>query len=408
MDIRKDNGVSPVIATVLLLALSVVLIALVAVVVMAGVSSFTPVENKVVGFTVEVNATNNSALITPVSGTDRPFMESYRVYTNNGHWDSSDAGELTVPEFNSTVTYVNIVGNFTDHVTALVFSGKVVVEGGVVIVVSPYYVVGSDGYNTTTEFADSFNDWYNTYYNTGLHPGDPGYDVVDDQFGNGLEFNNDLPIIIGNLPITISSGNIRDLTNNFRISVSGGGNFTRAPGYESALFVINLSKVKIEEGALILDGMGLPATHPALEIIGSSELSIENGGDLLVKNNINSNGTGGGIYNEGTITIKNPGSLVLTGNEAYIGGGIYNAGTIDINKDGILTITGNEAYNGGGIYNTGSITRHSQGDALITANHAIHYGGGVYSYTWVPFTLTQVYSNTADGNPITNNFYIGH
>ena len=132
------------------------------------------------------------------------------------------------------------------------------------------------------------------------------------------------------------------------------------------------------------------------------------GGDLLVRNNINSNGTGGGIYNEGTITIKNPGSFLVTGNEAYIGGGIYNAGTIAINKDGILTITGNEAYNGGGIYNTGSITRHSQGDALITSNHAINYGGGVYSYTFIPLTLTHVYSNTADGNPSTNNFYIGH
>lgn len=401
MDNSKDNGVSPVIATVLLLALSVVLIALVAAVVMAEVNSFTPVENKVVGFTVEVNATNNTALITPVAGTDLPFLESYRVYTNNGHWDSPDAQGIRVPDFNSTVTYVNIVGNFTDRVTALVFSGKVVIEGGIVVVVSPYYIVGENGYNSISEFVDSFNDWYHAYY-----PYATGDAAETD--GNGIEFVNDLPIIVGDEPITISSGNIGGIQNNFRISITGGGNFTRAPGYESALFVINLSKVKVEDGALILDGMGLPATHPALEIIGSSELSIENGGDLLVRNNINSNGTGGGIYNEGTITIKNPGSFLVTGNEAYIGGGIYNAGTIAINKDGILTITGNEAYNGGGIYNTGSITRHSQGDALITSNHAINYGGGVYSYTFVPLTLTHVYSNTADGNPSTNNFYIGH
>ena len=130
----KDNGVSPVIGTILLVALSIILVSLVSVSVMSAVGSFTPVENKVVGFTVQVNASNNSALVTPVSGTDLPFLLSYRVYTDNGHWDKPDAGSLTVPNFNSAVTYVNIVGNFTDEVTGLVFSGKVVVEGGVAVV----------------------------------------------------------------------------------------------------------------------------------------------------------------------------------------------------------------------------------------------------------------------------------
>ena len=329
----KDNGISPVIATILLVALSIILVSLVSVSVMSAVGSFTPVENKVVGFTVQVNASNNSALITPVSGTDLPFLLSYRVYTNNGHWDKSDAGNITVPMFNSSVTYVNIVGNFTDRITALVFSGKVVVEGGVVVVeptvtptptpTSTYYEVGNASYNSTSDFIDSFNDWYHDYY-----PNATGNAVI--VAGDGMNFVNDLPIIIGNQPITISGDNIDGInTNNFRIIISGGGNFTRAPGYGLPLFIFDVKTTKIEQGTLILDGMGEPATHAAIEVRTGSELSIENGGNIVVKNNFNLNGNGGGIYNEGTITIKNGGSLVVTGNKAFNGGGIYSTGSIN-------------------------------------------------------------------------------
>ena len=422
MDKNKDNGVSPVIATILLIALTIVLISLVSLAVMAGISSFVPAENKVVGFTVEVNATNNTALVTPVSGNDLPFMGSYRVYTNNGHWDSPDAGSITVTDFNSTVNYVNIVGNFSDDVTALVFSGKVVIEGGIVVVQptgSIYYVVGEDGYDSIDDFVDSFNEWYHRYYPEAI-----GDAAVKD--GNGIKFINDLPIIVGDEPITISNGNIGGIQNNFRILIEGGGNFTRAPGYESALFVINYSKVKVERGTLVLDGMGLPATHSALEIIGSSELSIENGGFLVVNNNINSNGDGGGIYSEGTITIAKGQSMTLTGNEAnngggiYIedaatldvsgtlnatsnsanyGGGIYNKNTLNFNKDGILTVTGNTAYDGGGIYNTGILTTDKKAEVSITYNSATHFGGGVYNTGSFPSSGVTYLGNTASSYP---------
>jgi hypothetical protein len=367
MDKNKDNGVSPVIATVLLIALSIVLISLVSLSIMSAVGSFTPVETKVVGFTVSVNATANTALVTPVSGNDLPFMESYRVYTNNGHWDKPDAGNLTIPDFNSTVTYVNIVGNFSDNVTTLVFSGKVVIEGGVVVVEPThggYYMVGSDGYHNVDEFIASLNDWYDTYYPEAI--GDAA--EVD---GNGINFINNLPIIIGDEPITISDDNIGNLHETFRIIISGDGNFIRAPGYELALFVIENKKVKIELGTLVLDGMGLPATHPALEITETSKLSIENGGHLLVKNNINSNGNGGGINNEGTI---------------------------DVNTAGSLEATGNTAHNGGGIYNTGTFTKNKNGDVSITYNYAVNNGGGVYNAGSFPSSGVDYSSNTADGS----------
>lgn len=372
MDKIKDNGVSPVIATVLLIALSVVLIALVAAVVMAGVSSFTPVENKVVGFTVEVNATNNSALITPVSGTDRPFMESYRVYTNNGHWDSSDAGELTVPEFNSTVTYVNIVGNFTDHVTALVFSGKVVVEGGVIVVEpteSPYYVVGNDGYNTTFEFVDSINDWYNKFYNN-ASPGDPNYEVVvvvDPSNDKDFTFFNELPIIVGNQPIEFSASNIDTLSDgNVKILIEEGGNIVRAPGYYDALLQIgNVSDtgttmVTIEKkqgDPFTFNGSNIDGvTSPLIIVSPQGRLVVQKDATLVVENNLN-------LYGDG------------------FGGGIFvdNGGELDVS--GTLRVISNSANYGGGIYKArwGSITTPGTGTILYSGNTAVIAGPNIYN-----------------------------
>lgn len=371
MDNSKDNGVSPVIATVLLLALSVVLIALVAAVVMAEVNSFTPVENKVVGFTVEVNATNNTALITPVAGTDLPFLTSYRVYTNNGHWDSPDAQGIRVPDFNSTVTYVNIVGNFSDRVTALVFSGKVVIEGGVIVVEpteSPYYVVGSDGYNTTSEFVDSFNTWYNKYYNTGLHPGDPGYEVVTVEINDkDFTFSNEYPIIVGNQPIEFSIHNIHDLSyGNVNILIDAVGNFERAPGYADALLQIgNASDFgttqvtinKFSSDPLILNGKNIDGVTSALLVITSKGLiTVQNGATLLVENNLNlyGDGFGGGIYVDdgGQLIVR--GTVRANSNSANYGGGIYKArwGSVTTPGSGNIYYSGNTAVIAGPtIYN---------------------------------------------------------
>lgn len=375
MDMHKDSGVSPVIATVLLIALSVVLIALVTAVVMAGINSFTPVENKVVGFTVEVNATNNSALITPVSGTDRPFMESYRVYTNNGHWDSSDAGELTIPQFNSTVTYVNIVGNFTDHVTALVFSGKVVVEGGVIVVEpteSPYYVVGEEGYDNVSAFAESINDWYNRTYGT-------TYPVVSGD-SNTLVFSNDEPILVGDQPIVISEENLGYITSgNFQVILTGDGSIQRAPGYTGALFIIGTgsNKVTITDGTLILDGdkQNTSAESAALIIEVGATLDLQNYGSLIVKDNYNaaSGGNGGGIYNGGTFTVSGSDILIrILNNTATNGGGIYNAGTL--NKLSNTYIEYNHATSlGGAIYNSGTVK-----------NSVITYSGNTVGPSYTP------------------------
>ncbi|WP_319377931.1 type IV pilin N-terminal domain-containing protein [uncultured Methanocorpusculum sp.] len=356
MDTSKDSGVSPVIATVLLIALSVVLIALVAAVVMASISSFTPVENKVVRFTVEVNATNNTALITPVAGTDLPFMTSYRVYTNNGHWDSPDAQGIQVPDFNSTVTYVNIVGNFSDRVTALVFSGKVVIEGGVIIVTpveNPYYIVGEHGYTTTFEFVDSINEWYNKYYNN-ASPGDPNYEIVVEVHPSNnkdFTFTNENPIIVGDEPIELSPSNIQTLSyGDVKILIENGGNFERAPDYNGALLQIGnpldsgTTKVTITKSTghedydhMVLNGImeGQTGNYDdintaLIDITSKGWLVIEKKATLILKNNrnVNGDGFGGGIFLAPSGKLDVNGDLDIYNNTARYGGGIYRLGTV--------------------------------------------------------------------------------
>ncbi len=177
---KKDNGVSPVIATILLISLSVVLVAIISVSVMSGISVFSAIDTKIVGFTVVVND-DETATVTPVSGKDLPYLESYTVYLDNGHIRSvpeSGSDVLSgaiITDFDNNVTHINIAGNFIDGLTALVFSGKVINN---TVVDDPsgggaYYIMGDnsgEGYTAPEGFVASLNAWsagLNTTYDYG-------------------------------------------------------------------------------------------------------------------------------------------------------------------------------------------------------------------------------------------------
>ncbi|MCK9313218.1 MAG: hypothetical protein M0P20_04100 [Methanocorpusculum sp.] len=361
MDIKKDNGLTPVIATILLIALSVVLISVVSLSVISGINSFIPAENKVVGFTVVVND-NDTATVTPVSGKDFPYLQSYTVYLDNGYIQNVSnvlSGEI-ITNFDENVTRINIAGNFTDGMTALVFSGKVINESGEIVVEPTHGGYYGDGswlnYTNVTQFADVLNDWYHTYYNTTKDALDPGTQ------GKEFTFTNLYPIIASQ-PIEISQENIASLiTGDISVSViSGAGTILRAPGYDGALLIIGKTKnkVTITEGVLTIDGdkVNTLAQSPALIIESKGQLEIKQGGSLIVKNNYNaaSGGNGGGIYNAGTISIAGIPYIQLINNVATNGGGIYNAGTLDKLK--YTYITSNHAISlGGAIYNSGTVT----------------------------------------------------
>jgi len=90
----------------------------------------------------------------------------------------------------------------------------------------------------------------------------------------------------------------------------------------------------------------------------------------------NGSGTyGGGIYNNGALTISNS---TISGNSATYSGGIFNdsVGTLTIVSS---TISGNAAtVGGGGIYNNAGILNIA--NSTISGNSASQKGGGVYNY----------------------------
>ena len=118
---------------------------------------------------------------------------------------------------------------------------------------------------------------------------------------------------------------------------------------------------------------------------------VEQGGTLTITDdNANHTGTitggwannGGGIYNEGTVTLNN---VTITDNKSSgNGGGIYNEGTVTLNN---VTITGNKSSgNGGGIFNKGVLKM--SGIMNVTGNLRGSGSDNVYLNDGKVITLT--------------------
>jgi hypothetical protein len=97
------------------------------------------------------------------------------------------------------------------------------------------------------------------------------------------------------------------------------------------------------------------------------------------------NGSGGGIYNAGTLTLS---ASTVSGNFATDGGGIYNGGGSSLTLSG-CTLSGNSALYGGAIENYGTLALRN---STLSGNSATSYGGGLWSSAFAPaaVTLTNV------------------
>ena len=135
-------------------------------------------------------------------------------------------------------------------------------------------------------------------------------------------------------------------------------------------------------------GEGLPLIKATVTINGNSAtisrtssavgfrlLHVTSSGNLTVNGLTLNNGheeagsLGGGIYNEGTLTITNV--LLSNNNSDGFGGGIDNAGTLTVNNSGFSKNHG--FVEGGGIYNTGTLTVTN---SSFTSNSS-GFGGGI-------------------------------
>ena len=80
---------------------------------------------------------------------------------------------------------------------------------------------------------------------------------------------------------------------------------------------------------------------------------------------------GGGIYNQGTVTI---GNVVISGNTGNDGGAIFNRGTLNI-QAGSITDNQVNVHGGGGVTNYGTINMTG---GSITNNKTVKAGGGIW------------------------------
>jgi PKD repeat protein len=118
-------------------------------------------------------------------------------------------------------------------------------------------------------------------------------------------------------------------------------------------------------------------------------------------------GRGGGIYNDGPLTILNS---TFYSNTAASGGGVYNYGQLSVSQS---TFSENEAdYEGGAVYNEGLF---SASQSTFSGNAAVYAGGGLYNaFNFVPTSAAkrepgkpaavdmEIVNSTLSGNRVTN------
>ncbi len=135
------------------------------------------------------------------------------------------------------------------------------------------------------------------------------------------------PSLVGQT-IALTSGEL-DLTKSLTIQGPGAGQLTVSGNGYSRVFDVAQGVNVTLSGMTISNGLGLSLFY-------SQPL----------------NGYGGGILNEGTLTVS---GCTLSANSAQFGGGVYNAakGTLTLSS---CTVSGNHAPYGGGMDNEGKAT----------------------------------------------------
>lgn len=120
----------------------------------------------------------------------------------------------------------------------------------------------------------------------------------------------------------------------------------------------------INGGGYAIDGQNLFQ----ILSIKFSEVTIEN--TKVSNGRIGTSGTGAGIFNLGTLTIKD--STISNNSALEVGGGISNNGILIIDNS---TVNDNSAFFwGGGIYNTGMLTMTN---STVSNNSIQQFGGGI-------------------------------
>jgi predicted outer membrane repeat protein len=209
------------------------------------------------------------------------------------------------------------------------------------------------------------------------------------------------------------------ITTNLTIKGPGAGKLAVSGNNDSAVFEVDSNITATISGLTIENGFGVfgvPHGSPSNGggIFNSGTLTVK---DSSVSNNA-ANGAGGGIFNRGTLTVKD--SSISNNSAGQAGGGIYNACCAVTVANS--TMSNNTAGGGGAIYNGGftssatlSVTRSTlslnsaaqgegggiQNEAIATVRNSTFsgnsalYGGGIGNDLNMTTTNTTLSGNSA-------------
>ncbi len=209
--------------------------------------------------------------------------------------------------------------------------------------------------------------------------------------GSGTDTIQFAAVLVGGQTITLGGTQLL-IDSNLTINGPGASALTIDGNGESVIFKVAGGKTVTISGLTITNGNADEGQYGG---------GIDNNGTLTISNSTISGNSaaefGGGIYTNGTLTISNS---TIAGNSAAIhGGGIINYGPLTISNS---TIAGNSAVNeGGGIYNNGTLTISN---STISGNYADYGdGGGIYTDGTLTISNSTIFGNSAgDGGGIYN------
>jgi CSLREA domain-containing protein len=151
-----------------------------------------------------------------------------------------------------------------------------------------------------------------------------------------------------------------------------------------------------------VDGLTIDGTGQSVTISGNdlyNIFSVGSGASLTLDHltvayaNNTDTGYGGGVVNEGDLTITN--CTFSTNSATTAGGGIYNLNTLTIINS---TFSGNDSFSGGGIFNAGPLTITN---STFSGNSATGgaYGGAIYQHDTLGSTtlLNTIVANSPSG-----------
>jgi hypothetical protein len=185
---------------------------------------------------------------------------------------------------------------------------------------------------------------------------------------------------------------------------SSGDSISVAAATYTENLTVGISLEIVGSGATmtIIDGGGI-GTVVTVNVGGSVTIS-----KVAIQDGSKSCNNGGGIYNNGRLTIN---SSTISGNFALgYGAGVYNRGTLTLKN---TTVSGNTAGgfgcggygdgDGGGIYSSGTLTlvastisgNVAYGPCLGELCHGLAFGGGVYNSGTLTVSDSTITGNTA-------------